>query len=220
MACVYRHIRKDTNVPFYVGIGVDTKRAYSKTHRNSHWKAIVSSCDYDVHILFDDIDYEFAKQKEMEFIDMYKRKCDGGTLCNITLGGDGVLGIVHTEEARKKMGAPNKGKVISEWHRKRISEFHKGKVTSEETKRKMSLSSSGEKHFLYGKFASQETREKMKASAKRGSSNKTSKLTESNIIEIRSLHINGRSMRSIAKEFGVCKSTIQFIIDRKTWRHV
>lgn len=220
MACVYRHIRKDTNVPFYVGIGIDTKRAYSKTHRNSHWKSIVSSSDYDVHILFDDIDYEFAKQKEIEFIDMYKRKCDGGTLCNLTLGGDGVLGIVHTEEARKKMGAPNKGKTISEWHRKRISEFHTGKIVSEETRKKMSLSCMGDKNQAYGKTISESNRLKKIASAKRGSDNKASRLTESNVIEIRSLHINGRSMRSIAKEFGVCKSTIKCIIDRKTWRHV
>jgi group I intron endonuclease len=207
-------------MPFYVGIGVDTKRAYSKTHRNSHWKSIVSSCDYDVHVLFDDVDYEFAKQKEMEFIEIYKRKSDGGTLCNITLGGDGVLGIVHTEEAKEKMGAPNKGKVISEWHRKRISEFHTGKVVSKETKKKMSDSVSGEKNHAYGKTASEETRDKMRASAKRGPDNKASKLTESNVIQIRSLHVGGQSKRSIAKQFGVCKTTIQCIINRETWRHI
>jgi group I intron endonuclease len=207
-------------MPFYVGIGVDTKRAYSKTHRNSHWKSIVSSCDYDVHVLFDDVDYEFAKQKEMEFIEIYKRKSDGGTLCNITLGGDGVLGIVHTEEAKEKMGAPNKGKVISEWHRKRISEFHTGKVVSKETKKKMSDSVSGEKNHAYGKTASEETRDKMRASAKRGPNNKASKLTESNVIQIRSLHVGGQSKRSIAKQFGVCKTTIQCIINRETWRHI
>jgi group I intron endonuclease len=207
-------------MPFYVGIGVDTKRAYSKTHRNSHWKSIVSSCDYDVHVLFDDVDYEFAKQKEMEFIEIYKRKSDGGTLCNITLGGDGVLGIVHTDEAKEKMGAPNKGKVISEWHRKRISEFHTGKVVSKETKKKMSDSVSGEKNHAYGKTASEETRDKMRASAKRGPDNKASKLTESNVIQIRSLHVGGQSKRSIAKQFGVCKTTIQCIINRETWRHI
>jgi group I intron endonuclease len=207
-------------MPFYVGIGVDTKRAYSKTHRNSHWKSIVSSCDYDVHVLFDDVDYEFAKQKEMEFIEIYKRKSDGGTLCNITLGGDGVLGIVHTDEAKEKMGAPNKGKVISEWHRKRISEFHTGKVVSKETKKKMSDSVSGEKNHAYRKTASEETRDKMRASAKRGPDNKASKLTESNVIQIRSLHVGGQSKRSIAKQFGVCKTTIQCIINRETWRHI
>jgi hypothetical protein len=136
------------------------------------------------------------------------------------LGGDGVLGIVHTEEAKEKMGAPNKGKVISEWHRKRISEFHTGKVVSKETKKKMSDSVSGEKNHAYGKTASEETRDKMRASAKRGPNNKASKLTESNVIQIRSLHVGGQSKRSIAKQFGVCKTTIQCIINRETWRHI
>jgi group I intron endonuclease len=207
-------------MPFYIGIGVSTKRAYSKTHRNAHWNSIVSVCEYDVHILFDDIDYELAKEKEIEFISIYKRKSDGGTLCNITTGGDGVKGIVHTEEARKKMGAPNKGKVISEWHRQRISEFHTGKIVSMETRQKMSDKISGEKNHAYGKTASEETKEKMRTSAKRGSNNKASKLTESNVIQIRNLHASGKGQRSIAKQFGVCKNTIRCIINRETWRYI
>jgi group I intron endonuclease len=207
-------------MPFYIGIGVNTKRAYSKTHRNSHWKSVVSLHGYDVHILFDDVDYDFAKQKEIEFIDLYKRKVDGGTLCNITSGGDGVKGLVHTEEARKKMGAPNKGKVISEWHRQRISEFHTGKVISEETKKKMSEKSTGAKNHMYGKKVSEETKKKMRASAKKGSNNKASKLTESNVIQIRNLHASGQSQRSIARQFGVYKNTIRCIINRETWRYI
>jgi len=125
MACLYRHIRKDIQMPFYIGIGLDTKRAYSKTHRNAYWKSIVGKTDYEVEVLFDEIDYEYAKIKEKEFIALYKRRKDGGILCNLTLGGDGVLGIVHSEEARKKMGAPNKGKTISEWHKKKHLNFIK-----------------------------------------------------------------------------------------------
>ena len=34
MAILYRHIRLDKNVPFYIGIGKDIKRAYSKSNRN------------------------------------------------------------------------------------------------------------------------------------------------------------------------------------------
>jgi len=207
-------------MPFYIGIGVDTKRAYSKTHRNAYWKSIVSACDYDVHILFDDIDYEFAKQKEIELISLYKRKSDGGTLCNITSGGDGVRGIVHSKEARLKMGEPNKGKTISQWHRQRISEFHTGKVVSKETRQKMSDSVSGEKNHAYGKTTSEETKEKMSKSQPKGENNKASKLTESNVIQIRSLHVGGQSQRSIAKQFGVCKATIRCIINRETWRYV
>jgi plasmid maintenance system antidote protein VapI len=217
MACLYRHIRKDLNVPFYVGIGKNLNRAYSKSHRNNHWLSIVQKTEYDVHIILDEIDYEFAKEKEKEFIDLYKRKVDGGTLCNITKGGDGVLGIVHSEEARKKMGEPNKGKTISEWHRKRISEFHTGKIVSEETKEKMSKSLLGKS---LGIKASEETKNKMSASARKGEDNHSSKLIASEILEIRRLSSEGMGQRKIATKFNVTKGTISNILKGLTWKHV
>ena len=217
MACLYRHIRKDLNVPFYVGIGKNLNRAYSKSHRNNHWLSIVQKTEYDVHIILDEIDYEFAKEKEKEFIDLYKRKVDGGTLCNITKGGDGVLGIVHSDEARKKMGEPNKGKTISEWHRKRISEFHTGKIVSEETKEKMSKSLLGKS---LGIKASEETKNKMSASARKGEDNHSSKLIASEILEIRRLSSEGMGQRKIATKFNVTKGTISNILKGLTWKHV
>lgn len=220
MACLYRHIRKDLNIPFYIGIGNDIRRAYSKSNRNIHWLRIVSKTDYEVDILFDDISYDFAKEKEIEFIALYKRKQDGGILCNITKGGDGVLGLVHTEESRRKMSEPNKGKTLSEWHKKRISELRKGKPIPEETRRKMSESVKGEKNHMYGKKASEETRRKMVASAKRGESNSSSKLTKKDVLKIRILSAEGMSARKIAKKFNVNKGTISCIIKRITWRHV
>jgi hypothetical protein len=220
MACLYRHIRKDIEMPFYIGIGLDTKRAYSKTHRNAHWKSIVGKTDYEVEVLFDEIDYEYAKIKEKEFIALYKRKVDGGILCNLTLGGDGVLGIVHSEEAKEKMGVPNKGKTISEWHKKRISEFWKGKPTPEKTKKKMSESALGEKNSRYGIKASDDTKQKMSISAKKGEDSKLSKLINENIFEIRKLHIKKISSYKIAKMFNVSKGTILAIINKKTWKHI
>lgn len=220
MACLYRHIRKDLNVPFYVGIGKNLKRAYSKTHRNNQWLSIVQKTEYDVHIILDEIDYEFAKEKEVEFIELYKRKVDGGTLCNITKGGDGVLGIVHSQEARKKMGEPNKGKTISEWHRKKISEFHTGKIVSEETKKKMSQKFMGEKNHRYGVSASEETKNKMSASARKGEDNHSSKLIASDILDIRRLSSEGMGQRKIATKFNVTKRTISNILKGITWKHV
>lgn len=207
-------------MPFYIGIGLDTKRAYSKTHRNAHWKSIVGKTDYEVEVLFDEIDYEYAKIKEKEFIALYKRKVDGGILCNLTLGGDGVLGIVHSEEAREKMGAPNKGKTISEWQKKRTSEFHKGRKRSEETRKKMSESALGEKNSRYGIKASDDTKQKMSSSVKKGEDSKLSKLINENIFEIRKLHIKKISSYKIAKMFNVSKGTILAIINKKTWKHI
>jgi hypothetical protein len=217
MACVYRHIRTDLNIPFYIGIGKEVTRAYSKTHRNDHWNHIVDKTSYDVHILFDDVSYEFAKEKEREFIELYKRKEDGGILCNLTKGGDGVLGIRHTEEARKKMGEPNKGKTISEWHRQRISEFHTGKKHSEETKKRMSESQIGKG---LGIKASEETRKKMCESSKKGESNHASKLTSSDVLEIRRLNSEGMGQRKIGKKFNVTKNAISHILKGLTWKHI
>lgn len=220
MAYVYRHIRKDLNVPFYIGIAKDIKRAYSKTHRNIHWNNIISKTDYEVEILFDEIEYEYAKEKEIEFISLHKRKIDGGTLCNITLGGDGCLGLTHTDEAKIKMSIPNRGKIISEEQKRKVSEFHKGKRHSEESKKKMSNSVLGEKNHSYGKKASEETKLKMKASANRGENSLSSKLTDLDVLEIRRLHNEKISSRKLCKIFNVSKTNILCIVNKKTWKHI
>jgi hypothetical protein len=108
MSCVYRHIRLDKNEPFYIGIGSNTYRATSKNNRNKHWKNIVSKTDYEVEILFEDLSRDKAIEKEIELIKLYGRKDLGlGTLCNMTDGGDGILGLKqskeHIESRRKSM---------------------------------------------------------------------------------------------------------------------
>ena len=220
MAYLYRHIRKDLNVPFYIGIGKHIERAYSKSNRNNHWNSIINKTDYKVEILFDEIEYDYAKIKEIEFISLYKRKIDGGTLCNITLGGEGALGIKHTEEAKIKMSIPNRGKIISEEHKKIISKFHTGRKHTQEAKEKMSKNALGEKNHAYGTKASEETKEKMRSSAKKGIDNKFSKLTEIDVLKIRELYKKGLSSREIGKKYNVVKSTILFIVNRKTWKHI
>lgn len=217
MACLYRHIRTDLNIPFYIGIGKNINRAYSLTHRNKHWASIVGKTHYEVEILFDEISYEFARQKEKEFIELYKRKEDGGPLCNITKGGEGVLGLIHNDESRRKMGEPNKGKTISEWHKKRISEFHTGKKSSEETKKKMSKSQLGKS---VGRKASKETREKMSSSAKKGENNHSSKLTSEDVLKIRELNKKGMGQRKLGIQFNVQKNSIASIVNRITWKHI
>jgi group I intron endonuclease len=220
MACVYRHIRKDFNIPFYIGIGVSNKRAYSKTHRNIYWNNIVNKTDYEVEILLDEIEYEYAKEKEIEFISLYKRKTDGGTLCNITLGGDGALGIKHTEEAKLKMSIPNRGKLISEEHRDIISKTHKGKKRSEETKKKMSESKIGEKNSRYGIKVLEETKQKMRKAANRGEENSSSKLNNLDVLEIRKLYNEKISSRKLSKIFNISKTNILSIVNKKTWKHI
>ena len=83
---LYRHIRLDKNEPFYIGVGTKVNkksflkvtseyvRAYSKTRRNKIWIDIVSKTDYEVEILLESDNYEFIKQKEIEFIALYGRR--------------------------------------------------------------------------------------------------------------------------------------------------
>lgn len=54
----------------------------------------------------------------------------------------------------------------------------------------------------------------------KGSGHPNSKLTEVQIIEIRQKLANGQQKASIAREFGVCKSTLTYISQKRTWRHV
>jgi hypothetical protein len=105
MAYLYRHIRLDKNEPFYIGIGSDFsyKRAYSKNPRSKHWKSIVNKTDYKVQILFDDLSWQEVCEKEKEFIELYKRNCDGGILCNVTLGGEGAYGRILSKETKEKI---------------------------------------------------------------------------------------------------------------------
>lgn len=132
MAIVYRHIRLDKNEPFYIGIGLTEKRAYSKKDRNRWWKNIVSKTDYNVEILFNGLSWEEACEKEKEFITLYGRKdINTGSLCNLTCGGDGVIEL--SEETRYRIGKGNRGIPKSEEIKQKIRERNTGKKFSKES---------------------------------------------------------------------------------------
>jgi hypothetical protein len=135
MPYVYRHIRLDKNEPFYIGISKKDSPNYERAfncdyrHRNQYWVNIFNQSEIEVEILFEDVSYEFAKQKEIEFIKLYGRFIDGGTLANLTEGGDGVLGFKNPKlTERNKLGI---------W---------KGRKHTEETKKIMSIRSKSRKH--------------------------------------------------------------------------
>ncbi len=116
MAYVYRHIRLDKNIPFYIGIGGDDiyKRANDRKFRNPHWLRIVKKTEYEIEILFDNISWPEACKKEIEFIALYGRSKDGGVLTNITKGGDGKLGIAPANAFAKGHIPWAKGRKLSQ----------------------------------------------------------------------------------------------------------
>ena len=110
MATVYRHIRLDKNEVFYIGIGEFESRAYDKIFRTKYWKNVAKK-GYEIEILFRDLTWEDACQKERELITLYGRKDLGlGSLVNLTDGGQGPKGVIRSEETRKKISESRKGK--------------------------------------------------------------------------------------------------------------
>ena len=147
MAVVYQHRRKDNNSVFYIGIGSEKSRAYSKKGRNFHWKNISKKYGFDVDVLFEGIEWEDACRIEIGMIEAYGRKDLGlGPLVNMTGGGDGSLNIVWTDEAKDKISKSligNKrslGFIHSDKSRKNMGASRIGSTHSDETKRKISFS--------------------------------------------------------------------------------
>lgn len=188
MAYVYRHIRLDKNIPFYVGIGSqdDYYRAYSDLSRNKWWHHIVAKAGYKVEIILDGISWEEANVKEVEYISLYGRKTNGGTLCNLTDGGGGSLGLIVSVETRKKQSNQKAGKVgtrlgipctqeaaekISQANRGKRA-WNKGAVTKQESidKRAASMAiagyKTGENHPMFGKTHSDELKARWRVSRK------------------------------------------------------
>lgn len=162
MPYLYRHIRIDKNEPFYIGIGGDTnyKRAFSLRNRNKHWKNITNKTKYKVDIILDGLTWLEACEKEKEFIKIYKRICDGGILCNITLGGEGVYGLKHSEKSKKLMSVQRKGRKQSEESKLKRSKSMKGinnpnygKTISDQQKKIIGLSQKGRKKSIEEKEA-------------------------------------------------------------------
>ena len=132
----------------YVGI---TSRAPKDRWRNGdgyrsgYFRSAIDKYGWDGfshEILFTGLTECQAKKKEVELISLYNsNQREYGY--NLTRGGDGVLGMVHTNETRERM-----------------SESHIGHVHSDATKEKISTASKGNKKWL-GKHHTEETKLKM-----------------------------------------------------------
>ena len=98
---LYQHRRVDTQQIFYVGIGMKSlrrtkgprtefERAYAKAKRSDFWKNITTKTDYIVEIVLQSDNQQFIKQKEIELIAFYGRRCcdPNGILVNFQPGGE------------------------------------------------------------------------------------------------------------------------------------
>jgi hypothetical protein len=117
---LYRHIRKDTGKPFYIGVGTEPKtntrlystlyaRAFSTRQRGRHWENIYKKCGRDVEIMYETCCKEEIIEKEKEFISLYGLSFEGGLLCNYARGGQGIGGRYMSKETKRKIGEAQRG---------------------------------------------------------------------------------------------------------------
>lgn len=165
---------------FYVGKGTGKRAHNLRRKRNTHHDRIVKKCGAEnitVEVTYH-VSEEEAFNYEVALIAELRNK--GVSLTNMTIGGEGTCGFVHSPETKKKMSDSGKGKIISIEQRIKASIAHKGKTLSEEHRLKIAATNKGQgkgktfsaEHCLNisaaqkGKTLSEETKAKMSASNK------------------------------------------------------
>jgi hypothetical protein len=189
MAIVYAHKRKDNNNIFYIGIGKTKKRAYSKFGRNSHWNHIIKKVEYEVEILFDNIDWDSACQIEIELIKKFGRvDLNTGSLVNMTDGGQGAKG--HNRKTTLGRIIISNGKLEKRIYLHELYEYEKlgwKKGRSEKCKLNTSASKKGSIPWNKGKkdIYSQEFLDNLRKSniGKKHSKNSIQKMKEAQLGE-------------------------------------
>ena len=162
MYFVYAHYKSDDQhgLPFYIGKGKN-KRDLS-TYRNRFWKNIFNKHGYVVKRVKDNLTEEEAWDLEKELIKSYGKLIDGtGCLCNISDGGEGASGTIHSQETKNKWSEIKKGRSLSIEHKLAISNGLKGRKHSTETKKKLSDLKQGKKNPMFGKTFTQEHKNKL-----------------------------------------------------------
>ena len=142
---VYAHIKAGTSEIFYIGKGTGN-RAYQKCGRSNRWKNYVNKYGLEVLFLRSNLSNEEASKYEIEKIGEIGRLDTGnGPLINMTDGGEGTSGKLHTAESKELMSERAKGRKLSEETKKKLSDANIGKKASSETKKKLSMMRSGKK---------------------------------------------------------------------------
>jgi len=148
MAVVYKHIRLDKNQVFYIGIGKDTSRAYDfhKYSRNNLWNKIYNKTEIRVEIIYENLSWKEACNKEIELIKSYGRiDLKTGILTNMTDGGDGLYNPSEEIRISKRLSMIGKNSGENHWTKKYKERSHPmlGRSQSLESKTKMSNSRKG-----------------------------------------------------------------------------
>lgn len=137
---VYRWIRLDTRLPFYVGKGKGNRFQETKKGRNKYFRHVIKAVPTEVEIILDNLTEAEAFAKEIEFIKMYKDL--GYCETNFSDGGEGPSGFKHSEETKT---------ILSEKSKQNNPRYWLGKKRSPETIQKISEAKKGQPYRNKGK---------------------------------------------------------------------
>lgn len=210
-------IKNLVNQKFYVGSSKNIRRRIqehkTKLRANKHRNLKLQNAwnKYEEkNFIFEVIEFcekDFTLEVEQRYLDLFKpyEPEIGYNLCDSAYT---VRGFQHSQEFKERMqkrmlGNKNaEGRVYTEQEKQIVSKRFKGKKLTEEHKGKIRESNIGKSHVY------------------KGESVNTAKLTEHQVLLIKEKSDNGVKIRSLMKEFGVSKSTIDSIRAKKTWRHI
>lgn len=177
---VYKHIRKNNNLPFYIGKGKNKRAFDGKSQRNNFWANLVKKCGgFKVEFIAQNLDEELAFLCEQEAIDIYRKR--GYKLVNLTDGGEGCSGRTYAmrDETKKKLsqkaiGRPGnfKSEHFTNEMRLKIVESNRRRKGIQTGKANFAGKTHTEEHKAYmsqklkGRIFSEETRLKMSAAQK------------------------------------------------------
>lgn len=163
---------------------------------------------------------EDLQAAEIKWVKAY-RSTERGMGYNRTDGGSGVSGYQFSDEAKQKISAKMRGRLVSTETRQKLSSSNKGKQPSE-----MAISAWRAKGwdkvnrdriraYRLGTKHSQEAIEKMRsAQLLRVKESYSRKVSMSEIGKIVQLRANGESFKAIGIRYGVTPSTIFYVCKR------
>jgi hypothetical protein len=199
---IYRYIRLDTNLPFYIGKGKGN-RYKDQQDRNQYFLNIVNYTPFRVEIILDNLSEDQALKKEVEFIKLYKSF--GFCEANLTSGGEGVSGWVPNHDWLVKNKSRNKGECNPMYGKKHTAESNfKNNSDRRGKKLKDILGTEGYKNWIisvsseeYKAKISEKLRGKTKGIPK--SNEHKLKLKLNNSMSLKVLDSNGRVYLSVTE---------------------
>lgn len=194
---VYVHRRKTDGRVFYVGKGKGN-RAWSN-QRNRYWHNIVGKHGVVVKVIARFSNEECAFSMERALIKFYGRK----NLCNMTDGGDGMSGYIHSVNSKMIISKNNSVRVVTDETRLKHSLNSRGRQKTDRERNLISKRMLGNKLTL-GLKHSEETKAMM-------SKDRTGKLHPNFDSKIRYFSSEIIDAKFIGTQYDFCK---MFSLDR------